>query len=145
MTVKRILADTGLTILRSVVDLFHVISSRFLQPGDSKWAALLAWEIPTAETGGKEALCDFLKMNHQWLQPIQSWIRSTMLPWKVEAPLPFPFPSFVHQPATSPWAHHTPHLLHKDLQLGSFSSFPGEEPAETSPLHSHPPGFSGRC
>lgn len=65
MTVKRILADTGLTILRSVVDLFHVIASRFLQPGDSKWAALLAWEIPTAETGGKEALCDFLKMNHQ--------------------------------------------------------------------------------
>lgn len=47
------------------VDLFHVIVSRFLQPGDSNWAALLAWEIPTAETGGKEALCDILKMNHQ--------------------------------------------------------------------------------
>lgn len=54
-----------MTALRSVVDLFYVIVSRFLQPSDSNWAALLAWEIPTEETGGKEALCDFLRMNHQ--------------------------------------------------------------------------------
>ena len=45
---------TGLTVLRRLVDLFHVIISWFLTLSDSNWAALLAWEIPKAETGGGE-------------------------------------------------------------------------------------------
>lgn len=119
-TWKRSFTNTGLTTVRSV------IISWFLQPGDSNTTALWAWEIPAAETGGAEALCDFLKNESPALWESAG---SYLGKWKHPC-LSLFLPLLSSQPRL-PQSPKRPHLSHKDLQNWGGSAAPlGNSPAE---------------
>jgi hypothetical protein len=141
---KGILVNTGLTALRSIVGLVHVIISWFLKTSDSNWAALLAWEILKTETGvvvvGERPFVICLKMNHPWLEPISMLDSFSHVTLKSGSALPFPFPFFVPLPTSTPALPSTTPftLVQRRSEFGSFYSLLREDFFAFGPPHSCP-------